>query len=68
MAGLRARTVEKRTLFINLYSSLNQDKNEIPSSDEEIAGDDSEPSSLDKLIRRLLAVLTEHKGMGAQRA
>lgn len=65
MAGLRAKTVEKRALFINSYSFLNQDKNEIPSSDEEVAGDDSEPSSLDKLIRRLLTVLTEHKGMCA---
>ena len=55
--------MENRTASITLFSFFYQDKNETLSSEEDVATDDSEPSSLDKLIRRLLTVLTEHKGM-----
>ncbi len=45
--------------------SYQEKKDEILKADDETPTDieSTEPSSLDQLIRRLLAVLTEHKGM-----
>lgn len=62
MSDVKIRKTEHHQ-FIILSSLFYQDKNEILSSEEDVPADDSEPSSLDKRIRRLLTVLTEHKGM-----